>query len=307
MNSYGKFIFIFVMLFTLIFVTTGRASACFQQEPAQEEDESKGLMPKSFVANRPAPKKERVSKPRPVQTKKVVYRRISKPLNKPKAAKTEMASIGFTVWKRKPMNLNNTKGIAENRAGAAQISVPEYERVNSETPLAVGENIQITIESLTHKGFLYIIDREKYADGTYSTPKIIYPLRGRGNYVNPGILKSTGVFDIVAPALNKQQVEEVFTVIISPNALVPAERLLGGIIEFEPSKFNEWANKWNAEVEVIEQETGAGEIMTDEETKGIQENRQLTQDDPAPLTVYRSYINRGDAILMNFHLKFKSA
>lgn len=306
MNSYTKFIFIFVMIFTLMFISDNQVSGYFQQEQRREEDETKGLIPKSFVANRPVTKKGSSSKPRPAQSKKIVYRRISKPLNKPKTEKNEMAGIGFTVWKRKIKDSNTTKGVTESRTASIQTLVPDYERVNSETPLAIGENIQITIESLTHKGFLYIIDREKYIDGTYSAPKIIYPIRGRDNYVTPGILKSTGVFDIVAPESNKQQDEEVFTVIISPTALVPAERLRGGIVDLDPSKFNEWLNKWKSEVEVIEQEEGAGQIMTDEETKGIQENRTLTQDDPAPLTVYRSYINRGDAVLINFHLKFKS-
>jgi hypothetical protein len=129
---------------------------------------------------------------------------------KPKTEKFEMVSLGFTVWKRKVVTNDNPKGIAENKGALTQSVKPDYERVNSETPLAIGENIQITIESLTQTGYLYIIDREKYIDGSFSVPKVIYPIRGRDNYVTPGILKTTGIFDIVASKSSKQQVEEVF-------------------------------------------------------------------------------------------------
>jgi hypothetical protein len=136
---------------------------------------------------------------------------------------------------------------------------------------------------------------------------VIYPIRGRDNYVTPGILKTTGVFDIVASKSSKQQVEEVFTVLVSPTQLIPPAQLVGGIVDLDAAKFTEWVSKWNVDFEVIEQEAENGQTMTQEEAKGIEENRKLTQDDPAPATIYRAYINRGSAILFNFPIKFKSA
>jgi hypothetical protein len=78
-------------------------------------------------------------------------------------------------------------------------------------------------------------------------------------------------------------------------------------VNLDPAKFAEWISKWKVDFEVIEQEEEKGQIMTDEEAKGIEENRELTQEDPAPATIYRAYINRGSSILINFPLKFKSA
>jgi hypothetical protein len=258
MKSFTNFSFIVVMFFTLPFIFNKQA-LCFQQDARQtQEDETKGLVPKSFVAKRPATQSNRSSKSRSTPSKKAVYRRMTKQVVKPKIEKSEMVSIGFTVWKRRAATADNPKGIAENKGGLTQTVKSDYERVNSETPLAIGENIQITIESLTQTGYLYIIDREKYVDGSFGVPKVIYPIRGRDNYVTPGILKTTGVFDIVASKSSKQQVEEVFTVIVSPVVLIPPAQLVGGIVNLDPAKFDEWVGKWKVDFEVIEQETENG-------------------------------------------------
>jgi hypothetical protein len=308
MKSFAKFSFIMAVFLALPLILNTQALCNFQQDAGQtQEDETKGLVPKLFVAKRPAVQSNRPTKSRSTQSKKIVYRRITKPIVKPKTEKFEMASLGFTVWKRRAATTDNSKGIAENKNGLTPTVKSDYERVNSETPLAIGENIQITVESLTQTGYLYIIDREKYIDGSFSDPKVIYPIRGRDNYVTPGILKTTGVFDIVASKSSKQQVEEVFTVLLSPTKLIPPAELTGGIVDLDSAKFAEWFSKWKVDFEVIEQEAENGQTMTDEEAKGIEENRKLTQEDPAPATIYRAYINRGSAILFNFPLKFKSA
>lgn len=302
MKNHVKLSFIFGMFFTLLLVSSEQVFCYLPQDIEQaQEDESKGFQPKSFV-KRPAQKKA-TNKPPSAQPK---YRRISKPIRKPAQIKTEMASVGFTVWKLKALNNNGTKGVGENQSSTTEKSETVFERVNSETPLVVGEVFQLSVESLSHNGFLYIIHRELYVDDTYSIPKIIYPIRGKNNYVTPGMLISTGVFDVLPPKSKKQQVAEVFTVIISPKALVPPEQLRAGFLNLDPAKFNEWINKWKVDVSVIEQETGAGQEMTEEEAKGIGENVTLTQDDPLPLTFYQSYIKPGDAILTNVHVKFKS-
>src|SRR5207302_7654799 len=48
------------------------------------------------------------------------------------------------------------------------------ERVEANAPLRVGERIRISIESPS-AGYLYVIDREQYADGTTSEPYLLFP------------------------------------------------------------------------------------------------------------------------------------
>jgi hypothetical protein len=40
------------------------------------------------------------------------------------------------------------------------------QRIEADTPLKVGERVRLSIES-PRTGYLYVIDREQYADGSY--------------------------------------------------------------------------------------------------------------------------------------------
>jgi hypothetical protein len=64
------------------------------------------------------------------------------------------------------------------------------ERIEAATPLNVGDRVRITVES-PRSGFLYIIDREQYIDGSFGEPMLIFPTlktRGGDNRVMPGKL-----------------------------------------------------------------------------------------------------------------------
>ena len=315
MKNRIKINLIFCVFLTLLFVPSEKAFNCFAQNAQPEQqDESKGFesVTRNYViqrpkGNKPAPISRSRQPKAPAKSKRPIYRRISQPSRKPVAEKTEIGAVGFTIWKLAPDTTNESKGVGESQRNKPQTSQTEYARVGSETPLSVGEEIQISIESLSHKGYLYIIDREQYIDGTYSNPKVIFPIRGANNYVVPGRQISTGIFDILPPKLGKKQIAEVFTVIVSPKPLIPGDQLQEGFLDIEPEKFNDWIKKWKVEVTVDEQEDGAGKLMTADESKGIGEGRILTQDDPLPQTVYQGNIKPGNPLLADVKVKFKSA
>ena len=62
------------------------------------------------------------------------------------------------------------------------------ERVETGTTFSVGERVRLSIES-PRAGYLYVIDREQYADGSTSDPYLIFPtlrIRGGNNSVRAG-------------------------------------------------------------------------------------------------------------------------
>ena len=62
------------------------------------------------------------------------------------------------------------------------------ERVEAETPFAAGDRVRLSIES-PRAGYLYVVDRELYADGTTSDPYLIFPtlrMRDGDNSVRAG-------------------------------------------------------------------------------------------------------------------------
>src|SRR3954469_7238132 len=97
--------------------------------------------------------------------------------------------IGVTVWRLRPARDNDDGARVVVMDGLKQVQYTP-ERIEAETPLNVGDRVRITVES-PRPGFLYIIDREQYADGSLGEPVMIFPTlhtRGGDNRVMPGRL-----------------------------------------------------------------------------------------------------------------------
>ena len=61
------------------------------------------------------------------------------------------------------------------------------ERIDTGAPLALGDRVRLTIES-PNGGFLYVIDREVYDDGTTSDPYLIFRPRVRVKATTPFVV-----------------------------------------------------------------------------------------------------------------------
>lgn len=329
MINYVKISFISCILFTLFLGINEKAFGYFSQHTQEmQEDESKSVellfkkRPATAIPNKPGETNIRPnrpsqtgSNPRAKRRYKTIRKSSSQPIGNYPIKKTEEAVIGFTIWKQAiAANSDGTKGVTEEQNNPAENTKINYQRLSSESTLAVGDVFKLSIESLSHSGFLYIIHRELYKDGTYSIPKVIHPIRGRNNYVSPGMVTSTGKIRITLPESEKQQIAEVFTIIIAPKALVSPIQLQGGFLPLNAGEFSKWKDKWEIDAGIIEQEDGTGQIMTKEEAeaiatsdegKGIEEVRKLTQDDASPQTIYQAKIKQGDPIFTSLQVKFK--
>ena len=228
---------------------------------------------------------------------------------KPAPASTE--EIGVTVWRLRPSRAADEGGRVLVLDGLKQTQwTPE--RIEADTPLNIGDRVRLTIES-PRPGFLYIIDREQYADGSLGEPMLIFPtLRTRGgdNRVEPGRLidipaqeDQYSYFTAQPAGDRRDQVAEVLTIVLL------AQRLPLQIGE-QPLKITAgeiagWEKLWGGSAERLELVGGAGRTWTREEKEaGAARGKRLGQTGPPPQTVYRVARKTGGPLLVTVPLRY---
>jgi Domain of unknown function (DUF4384) len=219
--------------------------------------------------------------------------------------------IGVTVWRLRPSQTADTGARVLVLDGLKQ-SEWTPERIEADTPLNVGDRVRITVES-PRPGFLYIIDREQYADGSFGEPMMIFPtLRTRGgdNRVVPGKLidipaqeDQYSYFTAQPAGTRRDQIAEVLTIILLTQPL-PLE--IGELpLKMTGAQVGGWEKSWGGIAERLELVGGAGRAWTNEEKlAGAAKGRQLTQGGPPPQTVYRVARKTGGPLLVTVPLHY---
>jgi hypothetical protein len=240
------------------------------------------------------------------RTRPPVYRRTGAARLARRGARPPLTDeIGVTVWRLRPARDDDEGARVIVTDGLKQAQwIPE--RIESATPLNIGDRVRITVES-PRAGFVYIIDREQYADGSFGAPALIFPtLRARGgdNRVLPGKLidipaqeDQYSYFTAQPVGGRRDQVAEVLTVILSPQQL---PLTIGDQpLRILPSQLAEWEKSWGGVAETLELVDGARRTWTNEEKAASAANgRQLTQSGPPPQTVYRVVARKTGGPLM---------
>ena len=242
-----------------------------------------------------------------------VYRRTgnTRTAGARQAAAALFEEIGVTVWRLRPSRDSDEGGRVLVLDGAKQTPYTP-ERIEANTPLKVGDRVRITVES-PHLGFLYIIDREQYSDGTFGEPMMIFPTartRGGDNRVMPGKLidipaqeDQYSYFTAQPAGARRDQIAEVLTVMLLPQ---PLPMQIGEQpLKLTPQQVASWQKLWGGNVEILELIGGAGQPWTNAEKLASAANgRQLTQAGPPPQTVYRAPKKSGGQLLVNVPLRY---
>src|ERR1044072_6140944 len=81
--------------------------------------------------------------------------------------------VGVTLWRLRPANRADS---GERLIVHDDNSTTEWlpGRVSLTTKLAQGDRLRISVEAV-RSGYLYVIDREQYADGSLGEPYLIFP------------------------------------------------------------------------------------------------------------------------------------
>ena len=288
---------------------------------AQEQDTERRFWPPNY---RPAPAAAKPTKPATAQPG---YKRTSPALAKGTitTAAERNSVVGITVWRLKPYE--DVASAKPKDQDIARILVTRKgkksdlaaERVEASTAFTKGQMLRLSIE-VPRSGYIYVIDREQYEDGSVSAPYLVYPLNSvqDDNKVAAGrVIEIPNGGDEPFFEVNplkqenpKRQTAEMLTVLVTPTPLTglpKAQRDDEGNyqpIELPPAEVEKWEKLWGTQVEQLELEGGAGQTYTrSEQIAGTDKKKRLTADDPPPQTLFRVAAKPGKPLLVKLPLK----
>src|SRR5947208_9585192 len=197
-------------------------NAVLAQTQQNDEASSRQIVLDRFNTSRPEPAKNVNAPAKPLYRRTGAARIVRRGARPPATEE-----IGVTIWRLRPSRESDQGGRVLVLDGLKQAQYTP-ERIEASTPLNVGDRVRITVES-PRPGFLYIIDREQYLDGSFGEPMLIFPTlktRGGDNRVMPGKLidipaqeDQYSYFTAQPAGSRRDQVAEVLTVILVPSPL----------------------------------------------------------------------------------------
>jgi hypothetical protein len=271
-------------------------------QPQSAHRIERDIVPEEFIKARPV-------KSSAARRERVRYRRVS--VGSAGMSRTSPATqLGLTIWRlRRATAAEVGERIVVQEEGGVVEWIPE--RVEAGRPLRIGEKIRMSFES-QQAGYLYVINREQYADGRLGEPLLIFPTtrtRNGDNQVAAGRL-------IEIPAQEDRpnfftmrrgrmdQTGEQLIALITPQPLT--ELTIGA----EPLKLTDelvskWEQVWGATAVMFERANVGGKTWTrGEREAGADATRRLTQDEPGPQTIFRVAAGPDEPRLIKLTLRY---
>jgi Domain of unknown function (DUF4384) len=271
--------------------------ACAGVAPGGQDDATRSITPEKFLKARPPAAAAAPARPtyRPADPRKPAVKA---------PAGSEVVELGVTIWRLRAAKSGDVARLLVQEADSTTQWTPE--RVPVGAPIAPGDRVRLSIES-PRAGYLYVVDREQYADGTSSEPFLIFPTtrtRGGDNKVAGGRLIEVPSQDDRPPFFTMRpsrpdQTGERLTIVVT------TEPLKDLAIAAEPLKLaravvDGWEARGAAAVERLEMIGGAGRAWSRAEQRaGADATRLLKQDDPPPQTLFRVVVTRPDLVAVN--------
>ena len=229
----------------------------------------------------------------------------------PKPLAENDSIVGITVWRMRPAAEEDAATLTVGREGGGLLKVTP-ERVETDTLLREGDRVRLTIEA-PRKGYLYVIDREQYADGTRSAPYLIFPtlrIGSGGNQVEAGNLieiphQSDRPPYFTLRRRKPNQTAELISVIVSSDPLpgVPiGSEASRNALKLSKEQVSRWEQDYAQEPEIFELAGGAGRAWTRAEQQAGSGTRLLVQEDAMPQTLYRVPSRPGRPIMIQVPL-----
>jgi hypothetical protein len=269
----------------------------------QDEGPTRSLWDTAFGA----PEK----RPRPAAGRRRNRYRVVTP-RVPRANVAPATVIGVTVWRLRPARRSDSPGVRTltHHGPGGGAWVPE--RVPANTAFSEGDRVRLSIEA-ARDGYLYVIDREQYADGTLGEPHLIFPtgrINGGDNRVRVGRLIDLPAQEDDPPYFTltpgrADQVGELLSVIVT-SAPLDGFKLEDGEQKLSAEQVARWERDWGGQVGQLELLGGVGRPWTKEEQDaGTDATRGLRHDAPRPQTLYYSPAARPDApLLIKLRLRY---
>jgi len=264
------FLLLFLCLAAAVFYSVVRAQ--------QADDATRKLWDTAYTSNSKSPAKRR---PYRIATPRVPVNDVAPD-----------SVVGVTLWRLRPATARDSgeRIIVHNDSDAKEY-LPE--RISPETKLGQGDKLRISVEG-ARAGYLYVIDREQYADGSVGPPYLIFPttrtLNG-DNKVTVGMLTEIPAQVDSPPFFTVRKsrpdhVAEVLSVLVAPKPL-EGITITDKAQQLSNEQVASWEKQWNSGVGFLEMGQ-PGQAWTKEE-RDAAGTRALTQTAPAPqLLFYRT-------------------
>ena len=287
---------VYIVSLLLLSLCGWGANALVAQE-RDDEEQSRQVFAAEFLKARPAPQTRRSS-------------RTKDPKSSPNPASD---LLGVTIWRLRPAASNDDTQarLLDHEADADTVLIGE--RVASDTKFKEGQKVRLSIES-PRTGYLYVIDREQYADGTFSDPYLIFPtlkIRDGDNAVAAGRLteipdQDDHPFYFKMKRNRADQVGEVLTLLVTSQP-IPSLQLGKKALKLTNQQFAQWEQAWKAPARRVELANHAGKTYTKAEmTAGANNTSLLRRDDPPPQTIYRVSAKPGNPLLITLSLQYET-
>ncbi len=289
-----RVIAIFLLLFSLA------VSASFVATAQTVDEQTRKLWDTAFIA--PAATKQNASRRR----RRGAYR-VATP-NVPTDNVAPDTVVGVTIWRLRPAKRADS---GERLIVHDDKSTTEWlpERIAANTRLVQGDKLRISVEAV-RGGFLYVINREQYADGTLGEPYLIFPTTrtaGGDNEVAAGKLLEIPAQEDAPPFFTMRKsrpdhVAEVVSVLVTPKPLEGVQ------IGDKPQKLTdtqvaEWEKTWGESIGRLDMTT-VGQRWTKDEKDA--RTRALTTSAPAPqLVFYRPGMKSSDPMFVKLKLSYR--
>jgi hypothetical protein len=211
----------------------------------------------------------------------------------------------------KPVVNGNLLGVTIWRIGDDQ-DKPTAERATADTVFTEGERLRFSVEApRINDSYLYVIDREVYADGATSDPYLIFPSQSTpegGNVVTAGkpvfVPAQGDEFPyFTLERARKDHIREKLTIVLSPKPLRLPIGAPSDPVRLDREQVARWEKQWGGLVERWEERDGAGKQWTVAEMKADKGERRLRQGDPLPQTIYLVKAKPGAPIMLDVPLQ----
>jgi hypothetical protein len=216
--------------------------------------------------------------------------------------------VGVTLWRLRPANRSDSgERLIVHEDNAVKEWLPE--RISANTRLVQGDRLRISVEAV-RAGYLYVIDREQYADGTLGEPYLIFPTTRTSagdNKVDVGRLLEIPAQDDSPPFFSMKKsrpdhVAEMLSVIVTPTPLEGVQ-ITDKAQKLTEAQLASWEKNWGGSVGRLEMTT-QGQTWTREEKDA--NTRALTAGAPAPqLLFYRPNLKSTESMFVNLRLNYR--
>ena len=217
--------------------------------------------------------------------------------------------LGVTAWRlRESRQGDRVRALVHESSGTINYTP---ERLGADTQLAEGDKVRISIEPGV-PGFLYVISREVYADGTHGEPVLLFPtgrIRGGKNEIYPGEQAEIPEWNNPTPYFTlrrgkaNETGEQVF-VLLSPHAL-PEVRVASDTQPLSPSLLNQWIRQWGGKVRMLDAPASKGAPLTPAERQAADQSARLTNTDPVPQVLFRASTPGQATLLAEYILRLR--